>query len=1164
MKKHHPNSASLTMMSLIICEVLLIVCQPISAADNSVRFATEHFQLMLSDSGQVECFDDLRSGKNYAATGDTKFCVLRLHKNDAGVACDKMEKNGNTLSFSFPGTPVTVKLQVTAEKSYLVIDVIDISGGEFYALQFACVPLTIDYAKDDFSACAMCRKLNTATLDFPGKSKLLGGKCFSTLGYQGAGVFLLGMPEVQLRETMKQVVESYAPGEMLINRAGGPFAMDNPKNFGSYIITSEPITEQQVDEWVAHLSRFGVDQVDFHQGITFRQGDFHFHETAYPNGVSDFRKTSNAFHNHGYMTGLHTYAEFLSEQSKYVTPVPHKDLDVMRTLILAADLDADEQTVSVNESTADVSEITGFFVRNSKVIRIDDELIIFGKPSLSEPYGFTSCIRGAYGTRVASHKKGTHVEHLTQMFSLFAPKKDSELFLEIARETARTYNEGGFDMIYLDALDGTYSIVDDTELTWYYEALFVSEILKHAKKPPLLEYSTFSPSLWYGRSRMGAWDAAHRGYKRFFDKHIEVNQATADRLYLPGQMGWMALCPSHGDNADNFQYHVLFPENVEYLGAKILAYNYGLSYIDIAKNAPPLVFRNGEILKNYDLLRRAGRFSDDTLQRLRDPNAHFLLRHSDNNWSLTEANYACFLLQPDVREFSYHNPYHEQMPMIRIENRHHPAAYESSEGMDLLPLDETQPVKPETIREFEPPLDLSNHMGLGVWVYGDGGDQRINIRLESSPHLVSGFTDHIHTVDFTGWRYFAMAEADNGMADNIKPYPSSQFGNLYEEYRQRVYFDSISKVTLQVEGDTTNLRFRTVRALPLTESSLVDPVVETNGRRITFRGTIRNGHYMEYIPGGRAVVYDAVGHEVGETQPDAPDFQLPNGDAIIKFSDVNGSSVRMTLRTEDNPTEKRGITPSDTVNTDGRRQILRVAQICDTQLGGFVSLDISAAVFQKAVRKINELAPDMVLFAGDMVNNISSDEEIATFKRICAQLKTPVLLTPGNHDLPEPVTAAGLEQYRSIFGEDFQAVECQGYCIISVNSSLWRSASEEDNSQHDGLLNAALRKAKKEGQPVIILSHVPPYAASIDEDDEYFNLPKAKRKDILRLFEENGVILWLCGHTHKTSQRNYGKITILNGESTSANFDDRPRGFRLLTVNPDQSFDWDFISCEPD
>jgi hypothetical protein len=107
-----------------------------------------------------------------------------------------------------------------------------------------------------------------------------------------------------------------------------------------------------------------------------------------------------------------------------------------------------------------------------------------------------------------------------------------------------------------------------------------------------------------------------------------------------------------------------------------------------------------------------------------------------------------------------------------------------------------------------------------------------------------------------------------------------------------------------IDGNATNLRFRTIRALPLIESYLVDPAFETNGQKITFHGKIRNGHYMESTPGSRAVVYDAIGNEVSEMQPDVPPFHTPHGNAMLKFSEANKSknpaSVRITLCTHSN------------------------------------------------------------------------------------------------------------------------------------------------------------------------------------------------------------------------------------------------------------------------
>jgi DNA repair exonuclease SbcCD nuclease subunit len=245
----------------------------------------------------------------------------------------------------------------------------------------------------------------------------------------------------------------------------------------------------------------------------------------------------------------------------------------------------------------------------------------------------------------------------------------------------------------------------------------------------------------------------------------------------------------------------------------------------------------------------------------------------------------------------------------------------------------------------------------------------------------------------------------------------------------------------------------------------------------------------------------------------------------------------------------------------GQRGVLKVAHLCDPQLGfGTDGFGADSARFEQAIRQINALSPDAVVIAGDMVNDIGNEQAVKTVTALIAKIRPPVVLTAGNHDLPDPVTAEGLERYRSIFGNDFQVMECKGRCLISANSQLWREAPRKEKDDHQRKLHESLQLAKRKGQPVILVTHVPLYVASPDEPDEYFNLPASLRGDLLRLCEENGVFVWLAGHIHKTAQRTCGAITLLNGETTSRNFDNRPAGFRWLTVYPDNRFEWEFIA----
>jgi len=239
---------------------------------------------------------------------------------------------------------------------------------------------------------------------------------------------------------------------------------------------------------------------------------------------------------------------------------------------------------------------------------------------------------------------------------------------------------------------------------------------------------------------------------------------------------------------------------------------------------------------------------------------------------------------------------------------------------------------------------------------------------------------------------------------------------------------------------------------------------------------------------------------------------------------------------------------------------LRLVQLCDPQLGfGNDGFDNDVVNLEMAIRQINEIAPDVVLFPGDVVHR-NDDKSISTFLEIVSHINAPILLAPGNHELSNPITLAKLERYRNYFGEDFKSIEYNGYCIISANSQYWHGeAPEEEATLHDTFIKKTFQTAKNKSRPVVMLTHIPPFVSSVDEEDGYYNLPKTKRKEILDLCEANGTIIWLAGHTHTTGQRNYGAITILNGETTSANFDDRPLGFRLLTIFSDKSFEWEFI-----
>ena len=891
-----------------------------SAEPDSFVFETEHLKYVLGSDGTVRGFIDKRDGRNCLKENQTHhFCALQKmagcsddfvdHGVHAGFdshgsgrekvsfVSNRLEKKGDHYVVSFSDTnsraehPVQLTLDIRAQSHGIAMKVVSVAGDDFFSIEMArSVMAATDDSADPLAGTVMPLTINVTALEFCGRSQRLGGVIYRELGYDNAGLVVLGAPASILREEMKTIAAGFRKGEMPVHAAGGPFALDDPRTRGTYIITSTPIRREEVQSWCAHLSRFGVDQVYFHQGRPFRQGDFVFNKEYYPKGISDFREVSREFNKHGITTGILTYAHFVHQDSRFVTPVPHKDLDVMRVFTLDGDLDEEATFVPVGESTADVSNIVGFSITNSVVLRIDDELMVFESASDHAPYGFMHCRRGAYGTKAVSHKKGAAVGHVTQRYGLFCSRPGSDLVREISRETARAYNEGGFGMIYLDALDGTSALTKHREYVPYYDAFFINEILKYTQTVPVMDYCF----LWYPMSRVGEWDCPRRGFQQYFDRHVDTLKKLSERYYLPGQFGWLALCPSASESLSAFQCPPMHVEDTRYLAAKALAHDYGLSFLDVSLGqTQPLAFNNGAILADYMRLRREKCFSQSILDQLKTPGAHFVLqRHGEdtNRWDFHEADYqyavASFPTSDAITDLTtpivVTNRFQAARPTIRIENRYSAEDYETASSVELIRFDETQPVGNMTTRIFDPTIDLRGHLAMGLWVRGDNGGQKINVRVESPIQYVSGHNDHFIDVDFSGWRYFSLIEAENGTRPPVEwPKPC---GSYLDEYREIVHYEHVSEINLMIVGDPKNLRFRTLKAVPIRNYDLIDPSFVLDGRKFLFKGAIASGHYMEWEGGEAASVCNHTGQEVSRMKLVGDVPALSTGENRLTFS----------------------------------------------------------------------------------------------------------------------------------------------------------------------------------------------------------------------------------------------------------------------------------------
>lgn len=908
-------------MTLAVAALMSLLLAAPGAADEAKAgdafvLETDSFALVLGSDGRVDSLVDRATGTNHcASSAGAPFALVKRGVESFPATATTYE--AGQLAVEFSGAAARAVFAVKPERRRLVFELTALTGDGIDELVFGQVPLTLKGdASEPFGVSPLALNIETNCLQIPGVSSgLQGFIAVRRFGFTGARGAIVAAPMAELRDALKDAVSSSS--DLPQSSLGGPWALDAAINQGSYLIDAEGvITEENVGEWIEAARRVGASQIDFHGGHSFRWGDFEPNRELYPRGRDSLKAVVDAIHAAGMAAGLHTYAFFIAKDTPWVTPVPDPELDKDAVFTLAADLGTAEASVPVDESTQAMSAVTGFHVRNSVTLQIDDELITYKGIAKEPPYAFTECERGACGTRPAPHAKGAKVHHLKECFGLFSPKGDSKLFAEVAQRTADAYNACGFDMLYLDALDAS-DLPAGGEYAWHYQAKFAFELARRLERPAVMEMSTFSHHLWVVRSRLEAWDVPSRGVKSFVDFHVLRNRRWQN-AFLPTHLGWWGIF-----NWDGVHPERTFPDDVEYVCAKALATDSSLSYL---VGFAPKDFAGGNarrmaaITKRYEDLRRAGTVPESVKARLAEPGAEFSLQTTaDGGWQFHPTRYSEheLTLGNGPARFTTVNAYGAQPLRLRIEVPMSAQAWDSPEGqvlaefkvpgefgpaeaqegvsgsLEIGPDEAGAVLRAENTgtdpsrawlcfrKEFAPAIDFAGK-GLGLWVEGDGQGEVVNVQVRSPQHLTGGFADHYIHVDFTGPRYFALIEPES---DELTRYqwphtrrwqdflaePDKNAQYSYPMYHVWVHYKQISSLTVGVNnlpvGKPVRVGLGPIKALPLESRALVNPVVTVGDTTLRFPVELNSGSYLEFNGFDDCKAYDAKGELIGPVIP---------------------------------------------------------------------------------------------------------------------------------------------------------------------------------------------------------------------------------------------------------------------------------------------------------
>jgi hypothetical protein len=209
---------------------------------------------------------------------------------------------------------------------------------------------------------------------------------------------------------------------------------------------------------------------------------------------------------------------------------------------------------------------------------------------------------------------------------------------------------------------------------------------------------------------------------------------------------------------------------------------------------------------------------------------------------------------------------------------------------------------------FTPPLDLSKCGAMGLWIYGDGKGELVNLQLANAPPRWGSADEHYVDVDFTGWRYveLLMRERDSDRhADYAWPY-----GGTSNVYRNPLIRDHIGRLSIWLNnlppGDGAKVFLGPVKALPVGKAKFANPSLAVGDTKIVFPLTLESGQYIAVDSPTDCKLRDERGEVLQTITPQGTMPMLAPGKNKVTFScdppaDGKPARVKVTVITQGDP-----------------------------------------------------------------------------------------------------------------------------------------------------------------------------------------------------------------------------------------------------------------------
>uniref|UniRef100_A0A8C5QZQ4 Serine/threonine-protein phosphatase CPPED1 n=1 Tax=Leptobrachium leishanense TaxID=445787 RepID=A0A8C5QZQ4_9ANUR len=163
----------------------------------------------------------------------------------------------------------------------------------------------------------------------------------------------------------------------------------------------------------------------------------------------------------------------------------------------------------------------------------------------------------------------------------------------------------------------------------------------------------------------------------------------------------------------------------------------------------------------------------------------------------------------------------------------------------------------------------------------------------------------------------------------------------------------------------------------------------------------------------------------------------------------------------------------------------------------------------------------------------------------------PLVFVSGNHDIGNSPTPETIKAYCSNWGDDYFSFWVGGVLFLVLNSQFFFDSSEctelkeyQDRWLADQLAVAEKRKCKH----AIVFQHIPFFIQNPDEENNYFNIEKNLRQELLETFHKAGIKAVFSGHYHRNAGGKYKNLDMVVTSAIGCQLGKDKHGLRVVVV----------------